>query len=225
VVLQSLGQQQLPPDLHHKTRTILQSTTTLPPFTKSSRQLRCIAVGHLRSEKSPDTLMHAAAQLDDLQGLRIDHLGAGLDDALVQLARETAARHPHYRWLGALPHHATRQRIRKAHVLIHPSRMEGGAHVVMEAVCSSTPVLASRIDGNIGMLGEDYEGYFPLGDADALARLIRQLRSDVPLASENTLYSRLVRQCAARAPLFAPTHEQAALLALVAALTPDKLAP
>jgi glycosyltransferase involved in cell wall biosynthesis len=38
-------------------------------------------------------------------------------------------------------------------VLVHTSRMEGGAHVVIEALRSGTPVLASRIAGNLGLLG------------------------------------------------------------------------
>ncbi len=222
VVLQSLGLQQLPSPYRGKTRAILQSTTSLPAFKKSGDTLRCIAVGHLRSEKSPDTLMHAAAMLDDVKGLRIDHLGAGLEEALTQLALQTMRQHPHYRWLGAKPHNDTRQRIRKAHVLIHPSRMEGGAHVVMEAVCSGTPVLASRIDGNVGMLGEDYAGYFPVGDAQALAALIRQIREDVrniarrgPTVGTQTLYETLMAQCALRAPLFAPEREQEALCDLL----------
>ena len=83
---------------------------------------------------------------------------------------------PNYRWLGGLPHEATRRRIQRAHLLIHTSRIEGGAHVIMEAVAAGTPVLASRVDGNIGMLGEDYEGYFPWSATPpALAALIAAL--------------------------------------------------
>ena len=84
---------------------------------------------------------------------------------------------PHYRWLGALPHAQTRQRIQRAHVLVHTSALEGGAHVIMEAVRSGTPVLASRVPGNIGMLGADYAGYFPHGDAAALAGLLEECRA------------------------------------------------
>ena len=92
---------------------------------------------------------------------------------------------PRYRWLGALPH------ARDASA--HPARaragarraaMEGGAHVVMEAVRSGTPVLASRIAGNVGMLGADYAGYFAArrragprraaGSAAATSRLCSQ---------------------------------------------------
>ena len=54
--------------------------------------------------------------------------------------------------------------------------MEGGAHVVMEAVRSGTPVLASRVAGNVGMLGADYAGYFEHGDAAALAALLERCR-------------------------------------------------
>jgi hypothetical protein len=39
-------------------------------------------------------------------------------------------------------------------------------------VASGTPVLASHIDGNIGMLGDDYAGYFPWNNEAALAALL-----------------------------------------------------
>ena len=56
--------------------------------------------------------------------------------------------------------------------------MEGGANVVIEAVRSGVPVLASRIDGNVGLLGAGYDGYFPVGDAAALAALVRRFVAD-----------------------------------------------
>jgi len=100
-------------------------------------------------------------------------------------------------------------------VLVHTSAIEGGAHVVMEAVCSGTPVIASRVDGNVGMLGAGYEGYFPHGDAAALARLLQACRdtqaSDDPAQG---LLARLRAQCALRAPLFAPQKEREAVLQL-----------
>src|SRR6185369_16319477 len=89
------------------------------------------------------------------------------------------------------------------------SRMEGGANVIIEAVTSGVPVLASDISGNQGMLGTDYEGYFPLGDAPALAKLIDRCVTD------DVFIARLREQCAQRAKLFEPATEQATLLALV----------
>ena len=99
-------------------------------------------------------------------------------------------------------------------MLVHPSRMEGGAHVVIEAVTSGTPVLASRIDGNVGLLGPDYAGYFDPGDDRALAAALVRLRD------EPAMLAALSAQATARAPLFAPEAERAALLRIVASLLP-----
>jgi glycosyltransferase involved in cell wall biosynthesis len=172
-------------------------------------------VGHLRSEKSPETLFAAARRLAAHSDILIDHIGAPLDDGLAREARDTAARCPHYRWLGALPHEATRRRIQAAHVLVHASQMEGGAHVVMEAVQSGTPVLASRIDGNIGMLGEAYGGYFDHGDDAALANLLLACRAGQAGNARTSMLAQLARQCERRAPLFEPRREQAAVVRLV----------
>ncbi len=52
--------------------------------------------------------------------------------------------------------------------------MEGGAHVVTEAIAIGVPVIASDIPGNRGLLGDDYPGYFPVGDAKALALMLQK---------------------------------------------------
>jgi glycosyltransferase involved in cell wall biosynthesis len=84
--------------------------------------------------------------------------------------------------------------------------MEGGANVIVEAVTAGTAVLASRVSGNVGMLGDGYAGYFPVGDAQALARLVQRCWSDA------AFHRRLTRECRARRALFTPAHERAALL-------------
>ncbi len=54
------------------------------------------------------------------------------------------------------------------------SRIEGSSNVLSEALASSVPVIASRIPGLIGTLGEDYPGLFPVGDTSMLARLLER---------------------------------------------------
>ena len=208
VVLQALGVQALPPEHLGKARVIHQSTGTRQTLAKTKRHLRVVMVGHLRAEKDPLTLMAAARLLPTDAGVRIDHIGAALDPALGQAAQATQAQCPHYRWLGALPHHTTLQRIQRAHLLVHTSRMEGGAHVLMEAICSGTPVLASRIDGNVGLLGEGYAGLFEPDDAQGLAHLLQACHAP---QTGHALMAHLAQQCALRAPLFEPRAERAAL--------------
>lgn len=213
VVLQGMGTQALPAALRHKARVVFQSTTARATLAKTPQHLRAVMVGHLRDEKDPLTLMTAAQALTAHDGIYIDHIGAPLDAALGQAAQATAQACPRYRWLGAQPHEATRRRIQRAHLLVHTSAMEGGAHVIMEAVCSGTPVLASRIDGNVGMLGADYAGYFDPGNAAQLAALLAQARATQH--QPDGLLAQLANQCALRAPLFAPQAERQALLDLV----------
>jgi putative glycosyltransferase (TIGR04348 family) len=215
VVLQELGPRRLPAALRGRCVVCFQSCGARRPLPKSARQLRAVMVGHLREEKSPETFLAAARLLRERADIVLDHVGAPLDPALGAAARATERELPGYRWLGALGHADTRRCIQRAHVLVHASRMEGGAHVVIEAVRSGTPVIASRIDGNVGLLGADYGGYFPWHDAAALAALLVRARDD------RAMLAALARQCAARAPLFEPARERATLLALIEALRRD----
>jgi glycosyltransferase involved in cell wall biosynthesis len=96
--------------------------------------------------------------------------------------------------------------------MVISSRMEGGANVVSEALAAGTPVVASRIPGNVGMLGRGYAGYFPVGNERALARLLWRAETD------HAFYRALVSQCRSRRGLVAPHGERAALKALLAEL-------
>jgi len=219
IVLQDLGLAELPPALHNKAHVIYQSSTALPSVTKTTAHLRVLMVGHLRDEKNPQLLWQAAQALSADDGIYIDHIGKALNPALAQQAQSVASQCPHYRWLGEQPHAHTRRSIQRAHVLVHPSHLEGGAHVIMEAVLSGTPVLASRVSGNVGMLGADYAGYFEPGNAQQLASLLRECRQTQTQA--DGLLAKLTHACQTRAALFQPEREQADLCALITStLTP-----
>jgi putative glycosyltransferase (TIGR04348 family) len=218
VVLQERGPDALPDALRAKARVIFQSAASHAPLAKPPTPLRVVMVGHLREEKAPQTLWEAARLLRRHSDIAIEHIGGALDAALGEQARACMAQCPQYHWRGALAHGETLQAIAQAHVLVHTSRMEGGAHAILEAVCNGTPVLASRIPGNVGMLGADYGGYFALDDAPARAHLLLRCRDE--RAGPEGLYALLLRQCAARAPLFAPQAESAAVQALVRGLVP-----
>lgn len=222
VVLQELGLKALPAAHRPQARVIYQSTSARRALDKTHRWLRVVMCGHLRAVKSPQTLFDAARLLAGRGDIHIDHIGEAAEPPWADLARATEAAAPGYRWLGGLPHSRTRQAIQRAHLLVHTSAMEGGAHVIMEAVRSGTPVVASRVDGNVGMLGADYAGYFGHGDAAGLAALLLRCRNDQtarqatgPNDLPGSLLAQLRRQCALRAALFSPEAERAALLQLI----------
>ncbi len=220
VVLQERGLDRLDATSRAKARVIVQSAPALR-LTRADADADFVAVGHLRAVKDPATLMRAARLFagDGLPPARIEHIGAAFDENFADLARETMAACTAYRWLGQRSHTATRRSIARARALVHPSLAEGGANVVVEALRSGVPVLASHIDGNLGLLGADYAGTFAAGDAAALAALMRRFMDDAGFAA-------LLRaQCARREPLFRPAAEQRAVRALAADLLRTAQAP
>ncbi|HEU0200476.1 MAG TPA: selenoneine biosynthesis selenosugar synthase SenB [Burkholderiaceae bacterium] len=209
VVLNNEAPRRLPAALRPRTEVILQSARRLVRGKPPARTFTVAVVGHLRGVKDPELAWRVLDAWPRDVRLRIVHVGAALDEALGTRAAATTAADPRYEWDGDVPRARARQIMRNAHVLLHPSRMEGGAQAVIEAVTAGTPVIGSRIDGNVGLLGRDYRGFFAPGDADAARRLL--LRA----ARDPAFLRRLRTQCRRRAPLFSPQREQRLVLRLV----------
>ncbi len=212
VVLQDEARRALPARLRAKTRVIYQSADTALRAAPPRGRLRVLVSGHLREEKDPFRAAAALEHLRDLPRLELVQLGAALSEQMQAQAEDWARREPRYRRLGARSHPRALGWIARSHLLVVSSAMEGGANVIAEAARIGTPVLASRIAGNRGMLGRAYPGYFPFGDERALARLIARA------GREPAFYSRLKRALRARRALFAPTAERHALTALLGEL-------
>jgi glycosyltransferase involved in cell wall biosynthesis len=208
-VLQEDAIQQVPLEYRRKTHIVYQSAKPLAPAIKAHDRLNCVVVGHLRPEKDPQTVFRAVNALPASSPIHFLHIGASLDQALAQSAQSLDQQSDHYHYAGPLPHGLTRAAIKRAHLLVHPSLIEGGANVIVEALASGTAVLASQISGNIGMLGIDYPGYFPPGNDQALVRLLLRCAGDA------NFMARLNVACKARAKLFLPQAEQISLHKIV----------
>jgi glycosyltransferase involved in cell wall biosynthesis len=121
---------------------------------------------------------------------------------------------PRWRWGGEVPHKAVLKRLARAHLMVISSVMEGGANVICEALAADVPVLASHMPGNVGMLGEDYPGYFPVGDERRLARLLSMAENDLDF------YAALVSHARQRRGLMRPEQEASRLRQAVAEFEP-----
>ncbi|MCC6531495.1 MAG: TIGR04348 family glycosyltransferase [Burkholderiales bacterium] len=209
IVLQDMGPAELTASLRAKTRVIYQSARPLARKPSTQRWFDIVVVGHLRDEKDPFRCALAAFHLPAASRIRILHLGRALEAQYEHEARHLMQTQARYRWLGERPHARVRALLARARALVVSSRMEGGANIVSEALAAELPVLASDIGGNIGMLGSDYAGYYPLGDERALARVLGRFEADAD-------YRMLLEaQCRARKPLVACERERAALAALL----------
>lgn len=190
-----------------KVHVVVQSSATRMRHQPIRNNFRICVIGHLRAVKDPLLTLRALQHVS--QEIEVVQLGELLEPALKPKTGDAR-----YRWLGSVPHGRALRWLASSHAMVISSRMEGGANVVAEAVTSGTPVVASDCDGNIGMLGANYPGYFRVGDSAALAALLVRCRD------EPRFLERLVRLCAARARLFRPQAERRALKAALAAARP-----
>ncbi len=180
------------------------------PRKPSMRHFDVCVIGHLREEKDPLRAAYAAREMPDDSRLRVIHLGKAHDGSWEKKAEAEKARNKRYLWRGEVPGWAVRREFVKTQLMVISSIMEGGANVVSEALVAGVPVIASDISGNIGLLGEDYPGYYRTGDtADLRALLERAERDPAFLADLN-------RRCEALAPRFTPAKEAAAWKSVLA---------
>jgi len=212
IVLQERGVDELEAGQAGKARVIYQSAPDIPRAAHKPNTFEVLVVGHLREEKDPFRVALATAYLPENSRIAVTHLGGALTPEMAHTAELAQRKLPRWTWAGNVPHRSVLKKLARARLLVIPSVMEGGANVICEALAAGLPVLASDIPGNIGMLGEDYPGYFPLGDERSLARLLSRAESDAEF------YAELVSHGQRRRPLMRPEQEASRLRQAVAEL-------
>jgi putative glycosyltransferase (TIGR04348 family) len=211
VALNDLAARVVPKPLHSRLRVIHQSATPLSrPRQPSRRAVVVSVIGHLRNVKDPLRAAEAVRMLPDDSRVRVEQVGRAYTPDWAARARAEMDTNPRYVWRDDVPPNEVRRLLGRSHAMVISSLSEGGANVVSEAVVAGVPVLASHMDGNVGLLGAHYPGYFPVGDTQALTTLLQRLEY------EPRFVARLDKALARRAPLFSPKREVAAWRRLLA---------
>lgn len=213
ICLHDLVWRSIPPEFRRKLHIIRQSAPPLRRAEPAKRHFDIVVAGHLREVKDPFRAALAARSLPEDSRIRIVQMGRALESGFEDIAVGEMRENLRYRWLGELPRNNVRRRMARARAMVISSRSEGGANVVSESIMAGLPVLASRIDGNVGLLGRDYPGYFPLEDTGALRDLMLRIERDPPFLA------RLERRIAALAPTFSEEREAEAWRVLLDRLT------
>jgi len=213
VVLQPRGLNRLPGELRERAVAIHQSLARIVRRApKSEGAFDVCVLSHLRHVKDPLLAAAAVQLLPPESDVQVTHVGAAFEPELGRRAKKETTTNPRYRWVGELDREAALAVLAASRILVLTSRMEGGANVVSEAIAAGVPILSTRIDGSVGILGEDYPGYFPVGDAQALSDLLRRAETDPGF------YADLRRHIERLVPLVDPARERAAWKRLLASL-------
>ncbi|WP_461576409.1 selenoneine biosynthesis selenosugar synthase SenB [Thiobacillus sp.] len=210
IVLQERGADELAAHLVARTRVVYQSAPDIAHRPVPASPFGVLVIGNLRAEKDPFRAALATAYLPEHSHIQVTHLGSALSDDMADTAALAQSKLPRWHWLGEVPHRTVLKHLARAHLMVISSVMEGGANVICEALAAGVPVLASHIPGNVGMLGEDYPGYFPAGDERRLARLLSLAESDPDF------YAGLVSHARSRRALMRPEQEASRLRQVVA---------
>lgn len=215
VVLNHLAHKAVPESEHQKLFLIYESARPLPgPRKPSVRSFDVCVIGHLRDEKDPLRTAHAVRDLPERSRIRVRHYGAAHTTMWARRAEKEMRRNRRYHWMGEVAHWRVRRGLSRCRLMTLTSNMEGGPNVLSEAVVAGVPVISSNIDGAVGVLGEDYPGYFPVGDTKELRRRLVQAETD-PMFVEQ-----LERHVVREAPRFSRRREKARWAELLDALGP-----
>jgi putative glycosyltransferase (TIGR04348 family) len=215
IVLQASALDSVPEHLRHKTQVIYQSVVIDSPARVASADFKVTVIGHLREEKDPFCIARSLPLMPPDSKIYVLHLGMAMNGQMEIAARGYSQNLDRYRWLGAVSHADTLKALSSSCLMVISSRMEGGAHVVSEAIALGVPVIASDIPGNRGLLGDDYLGYYPVGNEAALANLLYSAET-MP-----DFYSALKRQIDIRRDLVSPDREMQSIQGLMIQLLKD----
>jgi putative glycosyltransferase (TIGR04348 family) len=213
VALNDLAWCVVPKRLRTRLCVIHQSAEPLPYPRRPSRPAVIVSViGHLRDVKDPLRAAEAARLLPADSRVYIEQVGGAYTPSWAARARAEMSSNPRYVWRDDMPAAGVRRLLARSHAMVISSLSEGGANVISEAAVAGVPILASRMDGNVGLLGADYPGYFSVGDTQALAALLQRLEHEPRFAA------RLGKSVRQRASLFRPAREISAWRRLLGGL-------
>jgi putative glycosyltransferase (TIGR04348 family) len=208
--LQSKAAAALPPELRCKVRTIVQSASALPAA--RGPVFRAAVLAHLRPVKDPLMPLAALAHVPPTVELELVLAGRAMSPEAADAVRAAVAADARARWLGELRRRAARELLASSHVCIVSSSAEGGANVVSEAIAAGTPILATAIPGNLGLLGDDWPATFPVGDSVRLGALLTRA------AVDRAFYAHLLARTRLLQPAFDVSRELAAWRELLMSL-------
>lgn len=203
----------VPSEHRHKVRVIFQSFAPPNPLPapRTDRFDVCV-LGHLRAVKDPLLAAEAVRDVPADSRLHVVQVGGVLEAEYAERAKQEYATNPRYEWRGELPRADAVRALAGCRLLVMTSKSEGGPSVVSEAVACGVPVISTPTSGVVGLLGEEYPGYFPFGDVGALRELLLRCERDPAFLHE------LRMACGHVRPLVDPIAERAAWAGLLAEL-------
>ena len=155
------------------------------PSTTVRSSSEILFVGRLAREKGADILLRAMPRiLAQRPEATLTLVGDGPEKVCLRETAESLGLTGRVRFAGALPHAALPEHLRRAAVLVLPSRREGFGLALVEALGCGCPVAASDLPAPRALLEDGLAGrLFRAEDPEALACAVLDLLADPAAAA------------------------------------------
>ncbi len=140
------------------------------PLPESQPTYDAVFVGELRALKGVATLIEAVAMIAKDRPFRLGIAGTGPDE---KRFRALAAQHGIDKQVDFLGHKPAREMFARAKTVVVPSLAESFPYIVLEAVASGKPVIATDVGGISEIFGPHTDALLPAGNEHRLAQAIR----------------------------------------------------
>jgi glycosyltransferase involved in cell wall biosynthesis len=150
-----------------------------PRSTTGEQERIILFAGFLIKRKGVRYLIEALALLPpQLPRYRVVIIGEGPEEAALRQQVITLGLNERVEFVGFQPQAAVSEWMRKARVFVLPSLEEGQGAVLLEALASGTPVVASDVDGIREVVVPEVGYRVPAADPAALAGALQQVLVD-----------------------------------------------
>jgi len=139
-----------------------------------------LSVGRLHAQKNVGYLLNLVAALKSKTEVRAVIIGDGPERPELEATAAALRITDCIQFSGWLPREEVRKAYQSATFLVHASSYEGMSNVILEALASGLPVVASKIPGNTELIRDSTNGFLfdPAGDPAQLANRISLLFQD-----------------------------------------------
>jgi glycogen synthase len=139
-----------------------------------------LSVGRLHTQKNVGYLLNLVAALKKKTKIRAQIIGDGPERPGLERTAAALGITDFVQFSGWLSREAVREAYQSATFLVHASSYEGMSNVILEALASGLPVIASDIPENFELIKDDANGFLfdPTGDPALLAERIWPLFKD-----------------------------------------------
>ncbi len=151
----------------------------------ASRPLEMATVGSLIPRKGIEELLTAVAEVHVPKGFRLTVAGDGPERADLEARSKALGLGDQVRFLGAVEADRVHDLMRTSDLFLLASRSEGRPNVVLEAMASGLPVVASDIAGVRELITHGVDGLlYPVGQPAKLSRAIETLAREPDRVAE-----------------------------------------